>query len=330
VDFALTDEQELLRATARALLRAECPPPLVRATEEDPGAAEALWPHLRDWVVLGDGPLVDRCLFLEEAGAVLLPGPYVATTALFVPMLRAAGHPDAEDAAAGEITGTVAWAGVSGEWVVTEEAVRTFVLEADQVDKVAVVLPGPSVAVVDRPGSLRQVGTLDWSRRVFELAVEPGLEGEAIEPDVLAGVLQAATVAFAAELVGTTRWIVEATVAYAKERVQFDVPIGSFQAVQHKLADMALDLERAGAAVAYAAMALDAGDPDRHRAAHVAKAAAGAAASRAVKDGIQLHGGIGYTWEHDLHLYLRRALLTETLLGTTAWHHDRLAELLLA
>ena len=118
--------------------------------------------------------------------------------------------------------------------------------------------------------------------------------------------------------------------AYAKERYQFDVPIGSFQAIQHKLAEMSLVLERATAAVHYASMTVDAADPDRERACHVAKAAAGEAARRILKDGIQIHGGIGYTWEHDLHLFIRRATLAETQLGTTEWHHDRLADLLFA
>ena len=107
-------------------------------------------------------------------------------------------------------------------------------------------------------------------------------------------------------------WLLDTTVAYAKERVQFDVPIGSFQAVQHKLVDMALDLRaRRPRPSSYAAMCVDADDPDRHRAVHVAKAAAGAAARRAAKDGMQVHGGIGYTWEHDLHLQLRRAYADE-------------------
>jgi alkylation response protein AidB-like acyl-CoA dehydrogenase len=118
--------------------------------------------------------------------------------------------------------------------------------------------------------------------------------------------------------------------AYAKERVQFDVPIGSFQAIQHKLAEMSLVLERSTASVHYAAMTVDASDADRTRSCHVAKAAAGEAARRILKDGIQIHGGIGYTWEHDLHLYLRRATADEYLLGTTPWHHERLADLLFA
>ena len=126
------------------------------------------------------------------------------------------------------------------------------------------------------------------------------------------------------------RWLVDETVAYAKERVQFGVPIGSFQAVQHKLVDFALGYEEAAAAVSYAAMCVDADDPDRARAVHVAKARAGAAARRAAKDAMQIHGGIGYTYEHDLHLRLRRAYADDALFGTGAWHLDQLADLLFA
>src|SRR5262249_23723611 len=150
---------------------------------------------------------------------------------------------------------------------------------------------------------------------------------QSIDPEAFESVLERGTIALAAEMVGTARRLFDMTLAYAKERVQFDVPIGSFQALQHKLADMALDLERATSAVAYSAMAVDAKDADRHRAAHVAKAAAGAAATRAAKDGIQIHGGIGYTWEHDLHLFIRHAYGSEAWMGTGAWHPDRLAAL---
>ena len=130
-------------------------------------------------------------------------------------------------------------------------------------------------------------------------------------------------------MTGTARRIFDMALAYAKERKQFDRPIGSFQAIQHKLADMSLALERATAAVQYAAMTCDAAAGDRTLACHSAKAAAGEAARRILKDGAQIHGGIGYTWEHDLHLYLRRATADEDMLGTTSWHLDRIADLLM-
>ncbi len=136
--------------------------------------------------------------------------------------------------------------------------------------------------------------------------------------------------AVAADAVGAARWLIDSSVAYAKERIQFAKPIGSFQAVQHKLVDAALAYEEAAAAVAHAAMCIDADDADRHRAVHVAKAMAGLGARQAARDGLQTFGGIGFTWEHDLHLHLRRAYGDDALCGTHEWHLDRLADLLLA
>jgi alkylation response protein AidB-like acyl-CoA dehydrogenase len=319
VDFTLSPEQHLLRDSARAMLARECPTSLVRAHLDDAAAAaDALWKHLREFTALGVGPLTDLCLFLEETGAVLAPGPFFATAALYAPLTGDTEH-----------TGTVALAGPDGVWAANASPTRTFVVEADRVDVIAVV-DTAGYTVVRPPVTLRAVETLDTTRRVFDLDVDLGTAGAAqpVAADALRDWLARASIALGAEMVGAARGVLAMTVEYARQRVQFDRPIGSFQAIQHKLADMALAWERAWSAVYYAAMCVDAADPDRHRAAHVAKAAAGEAARRAAKDGIQIHGGIGYTWEHDLHLFIRRLYASEYLLGTTAWHHDRLAELL--
>jgi alkylation response protein AidB-like acyl-CoA dehydrogenase len=328
MDFTLTPEQELLRDSARSLLTKECPTSLVRAHADDPSAADPLWKHLREWTELGAGPLVDLCLFLEETGAVLAPGPFFATTALYAPLLGAIG------AEAGAGVGTVAFPD------------HPYVLEAGRADVVAVVESHPSggqVRMIERPPA-RFVATIDTSRRLY--SIDTGGAGDAvpingvpinsvpingvpIAADALDGVLARAHVALAAELMGTVRWLFDTTLAYAKTRVQFDRPIGSFQAVQHKLANMALVKEQAWSAVYYAAMTIDAGDPERHRAALVAKVMAGEAAKLNAKDAIQIHGGVGYTWEHDLHLYIRRAYASEYLFGTSDWHRDRLAALVL-
>ncbi|MFA5885140.1 MAG: acyl-CoA dehydrogenase family protein [Acidimicrobiia bacterium] len=330
MNFAFSDEQVLLRDTARTLLANECPSTLVRAHMDDRTAADPLWAHERAFAALGDGACTDLAIFAEETGYVAAPGPFFATTALFAPLLGAIGHPLLDDVLAGSVTGTVALAGASGEWVTNGDPVKTFVPEADRVDWIAVVDRGASVRLVTpADATLREVSTLDTTRPVFEVEVTAtGGEPFAVTEDAVAAVVQRATVALAAELVGTARRMFDMTLAYVKERHQFGVPIGSFQAVQHKLADVSLGVERAQSAAQYAAMALDADDPDRHRAVHVAKAAAGEAATRAAKDGIQLHGGIGYTWEHDLHLFIRRAYASEHWMGNTAWHHDRLADLL--
>ena len=316
MNFALTEDQQLLRDTARTLLANECPPALVRAHIDDPSAADPLWAHLRDFTELASGPCTDLIVFCEELGYVAAPGPFFATTALFAPLQRNDG------------VGTVALAGTSGEWVVNADPVKTFVAEADRVEWIAIVEPGPQVRLVPASDAdIRFVSTIDYSRRLFEVSATGG-EVHSVDAEQLDAVVERATVALAAEMVGTARRLFDMTLEYVKQRYQFGVPIGSFQAVQHKLADMSLAVERAQSAAQYAAMALDANDPDGHRAADVAKAAAGAAATRAAKDGVQLHGGVGFTWEHDLHLFIRRAYGSEFWMGTTAWHHDRLADLL--
>ncbi|MHB8669029.1 MAG: acyl-CoA dehydrogenase family protein [Acidimicrobiales bacterium] len=348
MDFALDDDQELLRQSARTMLAAECPTRLVRAHMDDPSVADVLWKHLCGWTELSDGPLVDLCLFAEESGAVVAPGPFFPTVALFAPLLAAIGEPAASLRAAvlrGETTGTVALAGRSGEWVPNSEPVKCFVPEAERVEHVAVVSSAQrgaeqvEVRILHRPDATF-MATIDPSRRLASVPAPAtdarpergGTDGGGVHrlaASLVDDVVEKATVVLAAEMLGTIRWLVDQTLAYAKERVQFGRPIGSFQAVQHKLADMALARERAWAAVYYAAMCHDSMDWDRHRASHVAKIAAGSAAKRAAKDGIQIHGGIGYTWEHDLHLFLRRAYGSEHFLGTSEWHQDRLAELLL-
>lgn len=337
MDFSLTEDQELLRSTARELLTKECPPSLVRAHIDDPSVVTPLWMHLRAFVALGDNPCTNLCLFVEETGYVAAPGSYFATAAMFAPLIEAVGSDLLPDVLAGDVSGTVALAGADGVWVPNDEPTKTFVAEADRVDWIAVVDAGPRVRLVPTDeAKLRQTQTVDWSRRLFEVDVS-GIgdatgRGGAMTMDaaVLGEVVERMTVALAAEMVGTARRLLDMAVAYAKERVQFGVPIGSFQGIQHRLAECSLTVERAVAAVQYAAMTLDADDPDRHRAVHVAKAAAGNAATRAATDSIQVHGGIGYTWEHDLHLYLRRAIASEYWLGSTRWHHDRLADLLFA
>lgn len=335
VDFALTEEQELLRDTARALLAKECPSELVRAayydvTADGPSQARSLYDtHLREWAALGDGALVDLCLFCEEAGAALAPGPLWVSAGFALPLLRAAGHPDADAVAAGELTATVAMAGADGVWAPHDGEECWFVPHADEVDRVVVVRPGPALVVAEAAGlEPVRIETLDRSRSLFRLAVPAGAATVALDPAGLTGALERATVALAAEMVGVGRWLQETTVAYVSERVQFDRPVGSFQGLQWKLVDAALVQERAAAATYYAAMCVDADDPDRRSAVHVAKAAAGRAARGWSRTGLQAHGGIGYTWEHDLHLRLRRAYGADHLLGDADWHHDRLAELI--
>jgi hypothetical protein len=312
MDFTLSADQQLLADTARRLFDKECPPSLVRAHIDDPDAYAPLWRHVREYAALGAGPATDCCLFLDAAGHAAAPGPLLATL-LYTSLVGG----DGDD------VGTVA---------LVDDPTMPFVLEVDRVERVAFVLAGPRLAVVDAGDVTTSfVETVDFSRRLFAVDVDATtLAAAPLAPDAYAAWRDRAHACLAAEMTGTARRIFTMALQYAKERYQFDVPIGSFQAIQHKLAEMSLVLERATAAVQYAAMTVDAAAPDRGRACHVAKAAAGEAARRIAKDGIQIHGGVGYTWEHDLHLYLRRAIADEYLLGTTGWHHDELAASLFA
>ena len=328
MDFSLSDDQELLRDTAKALLAKECPTTLLRAHIDDPAAAEPLWVHLRDFTPLATGSCADLHLFAEELGYVAAPGVFLPTVALAAPMLAAIGDERTDAIVAGETTATLAMAGSDGVWRPNDEQVKTFVADADRVDWIVVVDDGPTVrAVPAGDATLHRVETIDFSRRMFEVEV-PRAPGSAVDADAFEAALDRTTAVVATEMVGTARRLFDMALAYAKERIQFDVPIGSFQAIQHRLAECSLAVERATAATQYAAMTVDAEDAERRRSVHVAKAAAGTAARRAAKDAAQVHGGIGYTWEHDLHLFIRHAYGTEAWLGTTDWHHDRLGDLL--
>ena len=139
--------------------------------------------------------------------------------------------------------------------------------------------------------------------------------------------VQQATVAVAASTIGACRCIFEATLQYAKDRVQYDRPIGSFQALKHRIVDMFLQVERATALVYFAALTIAEDDPRRAEATALAKIAAGDCQRLLTLDGLQLHGGIGFTWEHDLHFWLKRARTGEALFGSSIAHRAALAQL---
>jgi alkylation response protein AidB-like acyl-CoA dehydrogenase len=313
---------------------------------------------------LGMG-FVEVAIVAEELGRAVVPGPFLATVTQFVPMVREVGAegPLVADllgrAAAGELTGTVALAergswepaavGVvarraPGGWVL--DGAKDSVLDGAGADEVLVVAraagtsgaEGLGVFVV--PGSdlvATPRSVIDPTLPLADLA----LDGVVVGPDRVlaepgaagvAGALeragQEATVALAAGTVGACRVIFEQTVAYTKEREQFGRPIGSFQALKHRMADMYLAVERATALCWFAALTIAEDDPRRAEAASMAKAAAGECQRLVVQDGLQLHGGIGLTWEHDLHFLLKRALSGDALYGNTVHHRARLARML--
>ncbi|MEZ5502304.1 MAG: acyl-CoA dehydrogenase [Halioglobus sp.] len=322
MDFSLTDEQRMIRETARTLFGRECTLDLVRRAWADPEAARPLWDnHLIDWLELAAQPLTDITLFMEEYGRAVVPGAYFASLlAAFV-----AGTVDAR------ITGaaSVAVAGPDGYWIPHGEPDWHFVLTADQAQQLVVVSGSPQaprVAVVPAAGlAMDEVQHMDQLRRQYRVAGSALPPGQAIDPLAWEQAVRRALVAAAAELVGVGRWLLDSAVAYAQERQQFGRPIGSFQGLQWKLVDAALELERAAAAVSWAAMCEDAGDPEAKSAAHCAKLEAGSAARRCARTSLQVHGGIGYTWDHGLHFWLRRAYAGDAFMGPSDYHARCLA-----
>ncbi|MFK0284858.1 acyl-CoA dehydrogenase family protein [Streptomyces sp. NPDC090499] len=311
---------------------------------------------------LGGGP-VELGLVLEELGRALLPSPYFATVALAGQALVVSGDERAKARwlpaiADGSLTGTLAWAEESGSWHVEDvraEAVpdrggtrdrvsgtKMFVVDGRSADLVLVVArttTGPRLFAVEgtAPGVTRtRLETLDPTRRLARIDLD-GAPAQAVGPedaDAAAGYLRRVTdlaaVALAAEQAGGAQACLDAAVAYARVRVQFGRPVGSFQAVKHKCADTLVKVEAARSA-AYHALSVAAADPpewrERAAAAAVAAVCCADAYTHAAKENIQIHGGIGCTWEHDAHLHLRRAKSSEQLLGSPAAHRRRLAGL---
>jgi alkylation response protein AidB-like acyl-CoA dehydrogenase len=306
---------------------------------------------------------IEAAVLAEELGRVIAPGPLLATVTQYVPVVREVATTEQRGrflgaVARGEVRGALALAEASGSYdpadvaaTATPEAdglllagTKGFVIEADAADELAVVVriagstgdDGVTVVVVPRADvAIHPISSLDGSRAVAHVAIDGvrvgpqrilGTPGTAA-PAVRRGVEEAA-VALALETVGACQTIFDITLEYAKSRQQFGVPIGSFQAIKHKFADMLVALERARATGYFAALTIAEDDERRTVAAAVAKAAAGDCQRLLGKEGIQIHGGIGYTWEHDMHLYVKRAKANDVFFGGTAWHRSRIAALL--
>jgi alkylation response protein AidB-like acyl-CoA dehydrogenase len=377
MDIGFSEEQELLRDTARKFLDAACTTKFVR---ERMATAEAVTPEFWDqlagqgWLGINfpeeDGGsglgLVDLVVLMEEMGRAVMPGPYLATVLLGGAAIREAGSPAQRREylpaiAEGRRKATLAAIEPNARWdasgiMMTGQPMRggfslsgtkLFVPDAHLADIVVVAArtrdagtmeDGVSLFLVpkDVTGlSIAPMPSIDETRKLCEVRFDnvavpqTALLGELHEGwPALARVYDAASVALAAEMCGGSQRILDMTVEYAKLRVTFGKPIGSYQGVKHKCADMLVEVENAKSLTYYAAWAVDEGMADAPLAVSMAKAAASDASRKVSNSGIQLHGGIGMTWEHDLHLYMKRAKASEVAFGDATWHRERVATLL--
>jgi alkylation response protein AidB-like acyl-CoA dehydrogenase len=375
--FAFTDEQEELRATARAFLAEHSASEQVRAgMQSELGFSPELWKRIatelgwpavsipEEYGGLGLGP-VELCALLEVMGEALLCAPFFSTVCLGANALLVAASEEQKQAllpaiAEGRSIATLAAAEPGCGWnfsrlecvvrhdggEVVLDGRKRFVLDGHCADLLVVAArlegsrgdEGISLFAVPAESAgveRRLLPTLDQTRRLAEIdlhgvrlpaAARLGHEGGGAE--ALAQIVELAAIALAAEQVGGAQRCLDLAVAHAKGRVQFGRPIGSFQAIQHRCADMMLRVESARSAAYYAACVAAERGADRARVASLAKAYCSDAYFQCAADALQIHGGVGFTWEYDVHLHLKRAKWSESFLGDPAWHRERVARLI--
>jgi len=307
------------------------------------GYTGIIFPEKYDGLGLGK---VELILLLEEAGRALLPGPFWSTVAVAGAVIDAVAS-DAQKTkylariCRGEARSTLALVEAGADWDLAGASLvaangrltgeKLFVLDADVADFIVVAAQsGVFLVEAQAPGlSVTPMPALDLTRHFYAVQFKDTPAEKLGEGANLIRALNIATAALVAEMVGGMQRVLDLTVDYAKMRKQFGKPIGTFQAVQHQCADMYLETESSRSAAYYAAWALEHDAPDAATATSIAKMYASDACRAVGNRGIQIHGGNGFAWENDLHLYYRRAKASETMLGDATFHRERIARLVI-
>ncbi len=370
MDFEFSEEQEALRDSVRRFLTERAPIPYVRSMLDDSrGTTDDVWAGLADLGVTGllapeahggaGMGMVDLALVLEELGRAVHPGPFASSAVGAVSLLALAGDEQVQAGvlpglAAGTSIGTVGlyepgrrssweWPATTatsahGQWLLT--GTKVHVPDAAAADVLVVsALAGDELALFVLDGlagrgvTVTPTPTVDQTHREARVDLVDAPATRLVGGDAVAATAETVDrmhVAAVVDGVGAASRALEIAVEYAKERRQFDAPIGSFQAVQHLCADMLRAVELARAAAYYACWACDAADPaERHRAATMALAFAADELYTVGAGAIQTHGGLGFTWEHDAHLYYKRLLTLQEVGGGSITQLEELATIAL-
>ena len=361
--LGVSAEQDELRASVRRFLADRAPLSRVRELMEGGETDWAVWEQAGSQLGLqglaipeayggGGFGFAEQAIVLEEFGAALYGGPYLASAVLAATALLASPDEGARrgllpDIASGATVATLAFTEDNGSWdpgAIRLSAVKdgdswrldghkSFVLDGATAGLILVVAAtdaGLSLFAVEGDEVARTaLPTLDQTRKLARLEFA-GVTGRLIGSPgdgaaVLDRALDVAAIALAAEQLGGAQRALDMAVEYAKTRHQFDRPIGSFQAIKHRCADLLLEVESLRSAVGYAAAAVDEDSPEVPALASLVKAYASETYFHVAAENIQIHGGIGFTWEHDAHLYFKRAKASELFLGDGAYHRERLA-----
>ena len=359
MDFTFSADQDALRDAVRSFLTNEAPATYVRSMIDDErGFTDAWWRQVVDlgWTGLlvpeaqgglGLG-LVDAVVLQEEMGKLPLPGPYFSSAIAATSLARRLDAiPLLERLAAGDIRATVAIEeGGSGDplgRIATTasptgalDGLKPVVLDGHTADVALVVArdaSGLAVYELEAPAA-ESVPALDVTRKMSRLVLEKraatriGPSGD--QSALIARAVDDMAVALCAETVGACDRALSLAIEYAKVRVQFDRPIATFQAIKHKIVDMLHQLELSRVGTHYAAWASDVDDVERERAAAMCKGFVGEAAAMVTGESIQVHGGVGFTWDVDCHLLFRRVKQDDVLCGRQGWQRKRLADLVLS
>lgn len=374
MDFGFSEEQEMLRSSAKDFLTKEVPMTYVRQMmEDDRGFTDKQWKQMADlgWMGLifpedvgGSGlTFVDLIVVLEEMGRVVLPGPYFSSVILGGVALAEGGSAAQQQewltgVASGAKRITFAQLEPSGRWDAdgiqcaakkdgsgyTLTGVKLFVPDAHTADHIIVAArtagstgkEGIGLFLVDAKAqgvSISLLKTMDQTRKLCEVK----LDGVSVGGDRIIGapdggwalidrIVDRGKVALCGEMCGGAQRVLDMSVEYAKVREQFGKPIGSFQAIQHKCANMLVEVESSKSVAYYAAWAVANNVADAPLAAAMAKSYCSDAYRHVSAEGIQIHGGIGFTWEHDMHIYFKRAKSSEVTFGDATWNRELVAQ----
>jgi alkylation response protein AidB-like acyl-CoA dehydrogenase len=320
-------DQRLWQETVRDAVSKQCPPSLIRDIAENGVDPAPLWSSYLDagWTELADPEnAVELAIVLEELGRATDPTPFLATLTQFAPLVGDRFDPQS--------SGTAVYSGVSAVrdaegWLLN--GTDRFVLDGDRAERFAVVTPAGVFCVRADHGQVtsRRVDVFDPVLHVAEVSFS-GVhvaDAERLSADTERA-HHVALMGMAITMVGACQRILDLALEHAKSRQQFGVAIGTFQAIQHKAADMHVAIERARALSYFAALTIAADDPRRRLAAAMAKASAGECQALVFRHGLQTFGAMGFTWENDLQFALKRAKAGELMLGGAAEHRAMIAE----
>ncbi len=331
MNFNFTDDQTLFRDSVREYLRNEITPEHIRKGWE--GGADTVWPQLAELgltaVTVPEAQgglgmdLLDFVLLAEECGYVALPEPLTRVAMVAVPLLSQALAESPSETLSGWLEGIA-----GGQMRVAVGLEGELLEDADQAD-LLILQQGSDMVVVERGDmALEHNASMDPSRKLFHIDPQSVPADGVRLVGAAERALNLGAVACAAECLGLAQRMVDMTVAYTADRQQFGKPVGSFQAVKHHMANVAVKLEYAKAPVYRAASALQAGQAQAGLRVSHAKLAACEAAALAAQNSIQCHGAMGYTWEVDLHIYMKRAWALAGVWGDTGFHKQRVSDAL--